>query len=778
MCSQKFLKLTISVSFRIIISIVIFLFSSPSFSQIIPSNESQEYPFFYKNPKVIDVEYKYKINLDSININRKEDLKVWIPVPRDWNTQKVVEISKVEPECDKDYFDPEHGNRILYWDFGKYPEAESYEIKIDFRIENFQIYVNDSEFSKIAKQHDSINYDKDSNEYKLYTRSTQKRVHLTPEITEMAKEALGDETNPYLQSKAIFQYVLQKMRYVPNRKDRGTGTDVLLRNPVVDDSTGEKYYEGECGQYSGLFIALCRASGIPARPVVGFVQGRTDIQEDDLEEYSPDESDLSPDGFAATLYFNSDKGQSAAPHVWAEFYYPEYGWIPVDLNIGRTFEHLNGPRIIMSKGFDILWAPEFEADELKGYGYQWIPAENRRVDILQSGVWKISKLRNVSVKILYNTDPFPSEAFYEYVNSIIINENINEWKREKLRDFYYASIENEGGDIFEIDSEIKKDRQAYLCHLLHIALGDNSFKEFGNSYIKKRVNSGKPVTIDKLQGIIDSIGQSTIQIKEWISDNRLPEFSLTNVNRIKDKNNWIVSGCVKSVGATKFNVPVELEVETSQGVEIKKISVDSDSVYFNFKTKHIPQKLVIDPNYHFPAIRRMPPLLVHLWNAYPDFTIVYGSIKEAEENKNAAMFFHETSGLSTDLIKKDTEVTPEDLSTKRIILIGRPETNLISKKFEQKFPIKFDGCRASFNGKIYDNPDMGVAQIVENDGIKNSMMIMYAGLSGSATPKICNTQKWEEHPLTYPASFIIFNDFNVIESEEWEDDYSEISWVF
>jgi len=187
MCSQKFLKLTISVSFRIIISIVIFLFSSPSFSQIIPSNESQEYPFFYKNPKVIDVEYKYKINLDSININRKEDLKVWIPVPRDWNTQKVVEISKVEPECDKDYFDPEHGNRILYWDFGKYPEAESYEIKIDFRIENFQIYVNDSEFSKIAKQHDSINYDKDSNEYKLYTRSTQKRVHLTPEITEMAK---------------------------------------------------------------------------------------------------------------------------------------------------------------------------------------------------------------------------------------------------------------------------------------------------------------------------------------------------------------------------------------------------------------------------------------------------------------------------------------------------------------------------------------------------------------------------------------------------------------
>ncbi|MFO7934122.1 MAG: transglutaminase-like domain-containing protein [Bacteroidales bacterium] len=572
------------------------------------------------------------------------------------------------------------------------------------------------------------------------------------------------------------------MKFVHNRKERGVGTEILLQHPVVDTLTGKKYYAGECGQFSELFIALCRASGIPARPVVGFVQGRTDIQEKDLEEYSSDEIELSPDGYAGTLhYFNSEKGMSATPHVWAEFYYPEYGWIPVDLTIGRTFGHLNGPRIIMSKGFDILWAPEFEPDELEGYGFQWIPAENGRVDALQSGVWKISKLRNVSVKILYNTDPFPAEALYEYINGIIYDEHENNFQKRRrvLRRFHDASVENEGVDIFKGNYELKKDYEAYLCHLLHLAMGDNSFKEFSNSYIKKRVDLGKPVAVDKLQDIIDSNCSSNIKIREWISDYRLPEFKLTRVKRFNNKNKWIVNGCLKSEEAAKFNLPVELQVQTSKGTELKKVPIDSDSVNFTIKTKHIPQKLIVDPDFHFPTIRQMPPLIIQLWNAYPDFTVVYGSIKEAEENKNTAMkLFIENAGLSPDLIKKDTEVTAKELNKKRIILIGRPETNLISKKFEEKFPIKFNGCEAVLNGKKYGNPNIGVAQIVQNDNSKNNMIIMYAGLSGPATETLCSIEKWKDHPLAYSASFLLYKYFEIIDSGEWEDNTSEMVWVF
>lgn len=104
---------------------------------------------------------------------------------------------------------------------------------------------------------------------------------------------------------------------------------------------------------------------------------------------------------------------------------------------------------------------------------------------------------------------------------------------------------------------------------MHYALGNNSFKEFGNSYIKKRVNSGDPASIDKLQDIIDFNCSSNIQIQEWLSDNKIPEFTITGVNRTNDENNWNVSGCIISEGAAKFNVPVELEIQTSEGKEIK-----------------------------------------------------------------------------------------------------------------------------------------------------------------------------------------------------------------
>lgn len=140
--------------------------------------------------------------------------------------------------------------------------------------------------------------------------------------------------------------------------------------------------------------------------------------------------------------------------------------------------------------------------------------------------------------------------------------------------------------------------------------------------------------------------------------------------------------------------------------------------------------------------------------------------------------FDGTWGLSPDLIKKDMEVTPEDLLKKRIILIGRPETNLISKKFEEKFPIKFDGSKASFKGKLYENPDLGVVQIIENKILKDGMLIMCAGLSSSATKTICDTQKWDDFPLTSSASFVLYKDFEIIDSGEWEDNTSEMVWGF
>jgi transglutaminase-like putative cysteine protease len=99
--------------------------------------------------------------------------------------------------------------------------------------------------------------------------------------------------------------------------------------------------KGECGEYTALFVALCRAAGIPARGQTGYWANRPD-----------------------------------APHVWAEFYLPGFEWIPVDPSMGdkaprgRYFAQLPdlNRRVTVTHGFDHLFGRN-RLEYLQEYAY-------------------------------------------------------------------------------------------------------------------------------------------------------------------------------------------------------------------------------------------------------------------------------------------------------------------------------------------------------------------------------------------------------------------------
>ena len=115
-----------------------------------------------------------------------------------------------------------------------------------------------------------------------------------------AERAIGRIKDPLAQGKAIYDWVVENTVYDPGMKSVGHAHigKLLESGNLVGRST----------EISLLFVGLCRAVGIPARPVFG----------------------LRMDGSRLFSSLGASGNLSTAQHCRAEFYSPGYGWVPVN----------------------------------------------------------------------------------------------------------------------------------------------------------------------------------------------------------------------------------------------------------------------------------------------------------------------------------------------------------------------------------------------------------------------------------------------------------------
>jgi hypothetical protein len=465
-----------------------------------------------------------------------------------------------------------------------------------------------------------------------------------------------------------------------------------------------------CDHYSILFVALCRAVGIPARGVTGFVGWAPWITENNLQLRDKRHTLLTSEGLAATRLFGPFGG-----HIWAEFYLPGYGWIPADPT-WNTFAEQENIKLTITKGRDVKIGPNVTREDNGIYGDQWIPLHNGRINALGWGVWNIAKIRVVNAKVIHYSDSFPADAFAE--SSIYLlpetnsENNLKIWRKDQTRIFYNKSkISADNTNIFDNVPRLKADRETYLCHLLRYITGERKFRKIFDVYLDLRSKKDESIPIKEFKKIAEEIYGDSLDFffNEWLKNTTLPSLKLTNTVVQKNGQKWIVKGELLQKGKV-FHFPVELVVETNTGKEAKKLWVENVQTDFQLTTSMKPVKLVVDPDFHIPTIRWMPPCLEMLWDFYPDITVVYGTLKDAKENKKAAeRFVDEFAGLNHKIMKPDTVFSKKDMKAECLILIGRPETNQVSKYYKDYFPVKFSGSQFSWNGTNYIQPSQGVA---------------------------------------------------------------------
>jgi len=133
-------------------------------------------------------------------------------------------------------------------------------------------------------------YDKNRILYKEYTSSDALIDCDNPKIVSLAKEIVKKETNPYLQAKLVYDYIVSK--YFILNENRYSD-----ENPIdlIENEQGDAY------DFSVIYTSILRALKIPSVSVAGILV---------------------------------DSDSSTQSHWWNEFYIEKYGWIPVDLALG------------------------------------------------------------------------------------------------------------------------------------------------------------------------------------------------------------------------------------------------------------------------------------------------------------------------------------------------------------------------------------------------------------------------------------------------------------
>lgn len=211
--------------------------------------------------------------------------EIYLAVPeRELKHQELMGEIQFIPPADR--FETDRwGQKVAVYIFEDVPPGAVVGAKysVDARIGDLRYYVHPDRVGPLDKIPQEIR--------DTYLSEGTRYFINEPIIKETAEKVVEDEANPYWIARKLFEYEIGKVEY-----ELAGGWDIA---PTI-----LKRGTGSCSEYSFLYIALCRAAGLPARYEAGVAVRGDDACMDDVY------------------------------HRWVEVYLPNYGWIPVDPSRG------------------------------------------------------------------------------------------------------------------------------------------------------------------------------------------------------------------------------------------------------------------------------------------------------------------------------------------------------------------------------------------------------------------------------------------------------------
>ena len=284
-----------------------------------------------------------------------KEAKLWIPYPVSDRNQLVSDIKVAGDFASSGvYTDLTYGTPMLY---AEWPAAAvSRKLSFSFRVVRQEIAQRDLP-TREPKWNPA--------DYAEYLQPSS-LAPLDGDVKKLADRITASKLTNLEKARAIYDWTVENMYRDPGTRGCGQG-DVcqLLKKPG-----------GKCTDISSVFIALCRAAGVPAREVFSIRLGKK--AQEDITGYQ---------------------------HCWAEFFVPGYGWVTADpadvrkamlvekleLDSPKTKEYreffwggIDAYRVVLARGRDVRLNPPQAGAPLNTFGYPYAEIGGKPVDFYDS----------------------------------------------------------------------------------------------------------------------------------------------------------------------------------------------------------------------------------------------------------------------------------------------------------------------------------------------------------------------------------------------------------
>ena len=288
--------------------------------------------------------------IDMTKYEKGKKIRLWVPLPHDSEYQTVDGIEYDAGNTSSVISGDDWGNQMLYVEWDENAEPADRVVSIYFDVKREEVLRPE------LKEEDTEALPEEVKKY----LEPSKNLPLNDQVKAKAMEVTEGKTTDLEKARAIYDWVIANMNRNEDVKGCGEGDVCALLDTTMS---------GKCTDINSMFVALCRASGIPAREHFGIRINAEDIT----------------------------KNQ----HCWAEFYLKGTGWVSADpadvlkavLKNNWTKEqeetkekqeyywgNLDAERIILSDGRDLKLNPAQAGEVLNDFGYPYAEIDGQKLD--------------------------------------------------------------------------------------------------------------------------------------------------------------------------------------------------------------------------------------------------------------------------------------------------------------------------------------------------------------------------------------------------------------